>query len=90
MSLEVVDEAPAQDTLIPLSEFQAETPATFFGERPVLHFQSSAKILISKTDLDENEIFQKLKKPAQFDWEDDSGPSGETAIPDVGVWALST
>jgi nucleotide-sensitive chloride channel 1A len=90
MSFEVLEEAPARDSLTPLSEFQAETPATFFGERPVLHFQSSAKILISKADLEANEIFQKLEKSSQFDWTNESGPSDETAIPEVSVWALST
>jgi hypothetical protein len=90
MSLEVVDEAPARDSYTLLSEFQAETPATFFGGTPVLHFQSSAKVVISKSDLENNEIFQKLKKDSQFDWEDENGPSDDTAIPEVGIWALST
>jgi hypothetical protein len=90
MSLEVVREAPSRESFTVLSEFQAETPATFFGERTVLHFQSSSKLLVSKTDLEEYEILQKLSKDTQLDWTDENGTSYEIAIPDVEIWALST
>ena len=87
MSLELIDTPPARDTLTLLSNFQAETPSTFFGERPVLHFHSSSKLLISKSDLEENQPFWNLSKPSAVDWPDNAA---EKAIPDVDVWALST
>lgn len=91
MSVEVIDHPPAPESLTLLSDFQSETPSTFFGERPVLHFHSKSQLLISKSDLEDNEVFQKLTKDSQFDWTDDSDASTlETAIPEVEIYALST
>jgi hypothetical protein len=95
MSLEEVREAPLMESFVKLSEFQAETPLTFFGDRPVIHFKSSSKLIISNNDLEANPILQHLRKESEFDWSDDLNPATETApreraIPDVQVWTLST
>jgi hypothetical protein len=86
--VEIIHEVPARDSLIELKDFQAETPITFFDTKPVLHFRSSATIIISKTDLEENEVIQKLVKESAI--ESNTEGSDETVIPDVEVLALST
>jgi chloride channel, nucleotide-sensitive, 1A len=95
MSLEEVRQAPFMESFVKLSEFQAETPSTFFGERPVLHFKSSSQLVITSNDLEANPILQHLRKDSEFEWTDDLNPATETApreraIPNVQVWVLST
>jgi len=83
----VIHEVPSRESLTELNDFQAETPITFFGSKPVLHFHSLATIIISKTDLEENEVIKKLSKESATDSNIEG--SNETVIPDVEVLALS-
>lgn len=37
-----IRDAPALDSYTPLSEHQSQTPSTFFGTKPILHFHSTS------------------------------------------------
>jgi hypothetical protein len=86
--VEVIHEVPTGDSLTELKDFQAETPVTFFGAKPVLHFRSSATVIISKADLEENDVIRKIVNESAT--ESTTEGTNESVIPDVEVLALST
>ena len=49
--IEVINISPQSSSFIPLSDFQAETPSSFFGSKPVLHLHLPAtQVLCSPRD----------------------------------------
>ncbi len=42
MPLTTLHEAPALDSFTPLADHQSQTPASFYGAKPVLHYHATA------------------------------------------------
>lgn len=82
MTLELVTEAPRQENFTPLSEHQAQTPATFFGARPVLHHYSpGAKLAVRKSEYEQNEVLRQI--------ETDVAAEEENVLLQVDIWVTS-
>lgn len=89
-SLVKITEAPNQEEFAPL--VLDETPTTFFGSKPVLHYHSAnATIVVAKSQYDEFDILQDLQTaPAT----NGGAPNGESAVENVtitgvGAWVTS-
>jgi nucleotide-sensitive chloride channel 1A len=89
MAVEVVSEAPNANSFTPLLEHQSQTPNTFFGGQPVLYFHSSgARIIVSRSQFDENSILHELQSPADID-SSNGGPQDEILISEIDIWVSS-
>jgi nucleotide-sensitive chloride channel 1A len=103
MPLHVITTPPSDSDFTPLNTHQAETPATFFSEIPILHFHDpDASIVLSKSDLASLPIFLST---ATFDDgkaqasasngdtvhhnDEDIAVSESVLIPKFGVWVTS-
>ena len=55
-------ETPALDSFTPLAEHQSQTPSTFFGTKPILHFHSTAvRVLVPRSQLAHLPIFSSAE-----------------------------
>jgi len=94
MPLETTKEAPSLESFIPLAEHQAETPGTFFGGKPVLHYHSPrAAIVVTKSQYLEFEALHALQTSSVSSIEA-ATPNGASVdemvtIEDVDVWVTS-
>lgn len=62
MALVKITEAPSRETFTALADHQSETPTTFFGSKPVLHYHSpNATIVVAKSQCDEFDILRDLQ-----------------------------
>jgi nucleotide-sensitive chloride channel 1A len=92
MAMELTSEVPTVESFIPLSEHQSQTPGTFFGGRPVLHYHSlGAKLLISQSQYAQ---FAALHELRDTEGQNGSiGPNGTSAedvtITGVDAWVTS-
>jgi nucleotide-sensitive chloride channel 1A len=82
MPLELVTEAPQEESFTPLSEHQAQTPATFFGARPVLHHHSPrAKLAVRNSEYGQHEVLQQMAS--------NTASEAEDVILEVDAWITS-
>lgn len=71
--------APALDSYTTLADHQSQTPTSFFGAKPVLHFHTtSARALIPKDQASRLPIFGSSDGAAQ-DTESSNNESGDEA-----------
>lgn len=101
MSLEIISTPPGPDAHIPLAAHQSQTPESFFGAKPVLHYQDGqAKVIISKDHSSEDLPIYRLGghdagDPGQIvNGHGDSDQSHlarteDMVISDIGVWVTS-
>lgn len=62
MPLTTIRTAPSLDSFTLLSDHQSQTPATFFGAKPVLHCHiSEARALVSSDQASELPIFSSTR-----------------------------
>jgi nucleotide-sensitive chloride channel 1A len=90
--MELISEVPTVESFTSLSEHQSQTPETFFGARPVLHYHSpSAKLVISKSQYDQSTDLQALN--VSSNGQNGSSPNGASAsdvtITGVDAWITS-
>lgn len=82
MPLELVTEAPKTEDFTPLSEHQSQTPTTFFGARPVLHYHApEAQLIVRRTEYDQQEVLRQIHTASDSEAED--------VILVVDVWITS-
>ena len=92
--MESITQCPSEDSFVPLSEHQEQTPGSFFGGRPVLHQHCPASKLVTTADrLQLSSVLTGLL------WERDSavqvngsahtGSSEVVIIPELDVWVTS-
>jgi nucleotide-sensitive chloride channel 1A len=93
MAMEITSEIPTVESFIPLSEHQSQTPGTFFGGRPVLHYHSlGAKLLISKSQYDQFAALHELKNANGQNGsseQQNGASSGDVTITGVDAWVTS-
>lgn len=66
-------EAPALDSFTLLADHQAQTPSTFFGTKPILHFHSTtARALVPRSQLAHLPIFATTEGSSSEEGENDS------------------
>ncbi|KAF2663785.1 hypothetical protein BT63DRAFT_483958 [Microthyrium microscopicum] len=86
MAIEAVGTAPTKESFKPLTEHQAQTPETFFGGQPILYLHCpKSRVLVSKSQLEENPLLKDLQVTASSEVEG----SDEIIIPDVDIWVSS-
>jgi nucleotide-sensitive chloride channel 1A len=92
MALEKITEAPSQASFTALAEHQSETPATFFGSKPVLHHHSpNTVIVVAKSQYDEFVVLHDLQAAAVSGGTGTSnGDSGTETVTIEGVDAWVT
>jgi nucleotide-sensitive chloride channel 1A len=82
MPLESVTVVPQHEDYTPLSEHQAQTPATFFGSRPVLHCHApGAKLAVRRSEYESNEILRQIEVSPRTE--------DEGILLDVDAWITS-
>ncbi|QDS68740.1 hypothetical protein FKW77_004605 [Venturia effusa] len=89
-SLVKITEAPNREDFAPL--VLDETPTTFFGSKPVLHYHSAnATIVVSKSQYDEYDILQDLQTAPATNGGIPNGDSagGSVTILGVDAWVTS-
>lgn len=80
-SLVRITEAPNQEDFAVL--VLDETPTTFFGSKPVLHYHSAnTTIVVAKSQYDEFDILQDLQATATTNG---GGPNGDSAVENVTI-----
>lgn len=92
MALDTISDAPTAESFTPLSEHQSQTPGTFFGGRPVLHYHSAeAKIRTSRTEYDQFTALHNLDDaPRRHSASNgESGVAEDVVISGVDVWVTS-
>ncbi|KAF2232852.1 hypothetical protein EV356DRAFT_534357 [Viridothelium virens] len=99
MAVNIVHSAPAIENFTPLAEHQEQTPETFFGGKPVLHFHSTdAQLLIEKEALEANEAFSRLYSAQHEPTRAGASVNGDAAanathtqitVPDIDIWVTS-
>jgi nucleotide-sensitive chloride channel 1A len=92
MGVEVVNEAPVLESFTSLAEHQEQTPSTFFGGRPVLHFHTSnASLLVPKEQLEEHvELRDLVSSDTTAETTEANGiESDEAMISNLDVWVTS-
>ncbi|KAI9791578.1 MAG: hypothetical protein M1816_003664 [Peltula sp. TS41687] len=61
MALEIISDPPALDAFTPLTVHQAQTPQSFFGGKPVLHYEDRrTRIVLSRTQLGRLPLFSSI------------------------------
>lgn len=82
---------PSEADFTPLPEYQAQTPDTFFGGNPVLHFKTAAaKCWISKSQLGSIPVFPADSTTAPSGPEAaGAGSSDELIEQKLDVWVNS-
>ncbi|KAJ4347735.1 hypothetical protein N0V95_005137 [Ascochyta clinopodiicola] len=81
MSIRHVDTAPKAADFTPLQEHQEQTPATFFGAKPVTYANYSGVTLSAPaSQLQEDSVFAKFTTTTDGD---------DTLIKDVDIWVTS-
>jgi nucleotide-sensitive chloride channel 1A len=81
MSLQHLDSAPKADDFTPLSEHQSQTPASFFGAKPVLHAHYEGMTLVTAAD--------QLKQDVAFSNFSSKREGEEDLVEGVEVWVSS-
>ncbi|KAL9085596.1 MAG: hypothetical protein Q9165_007496 [Trypethelium subeluteriae] len=99
MEVNIIQSAPALENFTPLAEHQEQTPDTFFGGKPILHFHSTnAQLLIEKDALEANEAFSGLYNAQHEPTRAGAPVNGDTAadttrtqitVPDIDLWVTS-
>lgn len=100
MALEIISDPPATDSFTPLTSHQSQTPESFFGAKPVLHYEDKrAKVVTSKNQLDRLPVFSdsssdhtKTSNGAADTADDANGHAAGTEdvlISDIGIWVTS-
>lgn len=92
MALSTIRTEPALEQYTSLDEHQAQTPGTFFGGKPVLHYHGSdASLCLDMEQL--NSIPElsplKLSTPAQAPPAANGEGDGMKALINVDIWASS-
>jgi nucleotide-sensitive chloride channel 1A len=93
MALDKITEAPSQESFTALAEHQSETPVTFFGSKPVLHYHSpNASIVVAKSQYDEFPVLHDLQAAPSAS--ESGAPNGESisemiTIEGVDAWVTS-
>lgn len=81
MSLQHLDSPPKADDFTPLSEHQQQTPASFFGAKPVLHAHYEAMTLsVAADQLQQDPAFSKFSSRREGE---------EDLVDGVDVWVSS-
>ena len=99
MAVSIIHDAPALDSFTPLEEHQEQTPATFFGGKPVLHLHTSnAQLIADESEFRANEAFSRLRNtqdeptragaPVNGDAAP-AAPSSRITIPNIDIWVTS-
>ena len=92
--MESIADCPSEDSFVPLSEHQEQTPGTFFGGRPVLHYHCLAAKLVTTADrLRLSPVLAQLHKDtdagAQVNGSAHTESSEVIIIPDLDIWVTS-
>ena len=78
MTLRHLSTPPKAEDFTPLQEHQEQTPATFFGGKPVLYAQQSGLRLTARArQLQEDPVFAKFSVQAGGEGQDDLVPNAE-------------
>ena len=81
MSLQHLDNSPKADDFTPLSEHEQQTPASFFGAKPVLHAHYEAMTLaVAAGQLQQDDAFRKFNSRREEE---------EDLVDGVDVWVSS-
>lgn len=90
MTIEVINQPPAPDAFTSLAEHQSQTPGTFFGGKPVLHYQcaSCSLVLFNEPEATAS-TFPLLRGGTSLANGDDIESPATKVIRDVEVWVGS-
>jgi chloride channel, nucleotide-sensitive, 1A len=104
-NMEVIHEAPAVNSFVPLVEHESTTPASFYSGPPVLHYHSqNCKVLILEDDITKSATIQRFAQDVQsLSTEITGGSNGESTnnppssqdtptrrvLNDIDVWVTS-
>lgn len=94
MALELIRRAPQLDSFTPLSEHQAQTPASFYDGKAVLYYHGTrAELQIDSAQLEANAAFSALRSSGNAASGATNGhvegDHRKTSIPDVDVYVTS-
>lgn len=85
--MESITAAPSEDSFVPLSEHESQTPSTFFGSRAILHLHlSSVQLLVDSEQLEASPELAKLHEPAGAE---QASHAERLALPDIQLWVTS-
>lgn len=90
--LEVTHDAPAVNQYTSIEEHQAQTPGTFFGGKPVLHYHSLGALLsIERDALENNPAFSGLRSATVHTEGHVNGNSAteQIHIRNIDIWVTS-
>jgi nucleotide-sensitive chloride channel 1A len=83
MAIRFLDSAPSAADFTPLQEHQEQTPATFFGAKPVLYAHYAGLTLSAPADQ-----LQQDAAIAKFNAQRD-GDNDDALVKDVDIWVTS-
>lgn len=87
MSLDPITTAPQTSDFTPLSEYSSQTPGSFFGATPVLHYHSPNSLLkIPREQFNAQPDFQTLAESSSYPT---TGAEEYVQIEGVDVWVTS-
>jgi nucleotide-sensitive chloride channel 1A len=93
MTIQIIRETPTADSYTLISAHQSQTPESFFGGTPVLHFRNdSAKVLVARGQLSTLPIFTTQEDAHAPDGDPVNGDGyhdAQQVVPDIDVWVTS-